>query len=85
MINVGDNKSDMILYLFSFLISSILFCSCLNASTINTDFQHDLIAEKIREAMDAYYRMDDQRAENIFNEAIGEWPEDPQPSHPQAL
>ena len=29
--------------------------------------------------MDAYYRMDDQRAENIFNETISKWPEAPQP------
>ncbi len=79
MINFGYNKSDMILYLFSFLISTILLCNGLKASTINTDSQHDLITEKIREAMDAYYRMDDQRAENIFNDIIGKWPEDPLP------
>jgi len=79
MINFGYNKSHMILYLFSFLISTILLCNGLKASTINTDSQHDLITEKIREAMDAYYRMDDQRAENIFNDIIGKWPEDPLP------
>lgn len=79
MINFGYNKSGMILYLFSFLISSFLLCNCLNASTINRDSQHDLITEKIREAMDAYYRMDDQRAENLFNDVISKWPEDPQP------
>ncbi|MHC4321785.1 MAG: hypothetical protein ACYST3_05870 [Planctomycetota bacterium] len=79
MINYGYKKPGMILYLFSFLISGILLCNSLNASTINSDSQHDLIIEKIRQAMDAYYRMDDQRAENIFNDAIGKWPEDPLP------
>jgi len=80
MIIFGDDKPGMILHLFAFLISSILFCNCLNADTIkNSDSQHDLIIEKIRQAMDAYYRMDDQRAENIFDDAIGKWPEDPMP------
>ena len=78
MITIGYNKPGMILYLFSFLTSSILLCNSLNADIIeNSDSQNDLIIEKIRQAMDAYYRMDDQRAENIFNDAISEWPEDP--------
>lgn len=80
MINFVHNKPGTILYLFSFLISGFLLCNDLNADTIkSSDSQNDLIIEKIRQAMDAYYRMDDQRAENIFNEAISEWPEEPLP------
>ncbi len=80
MINPGYNKSVIILYLFFSLISSILLCNSLNADiTKDSDSQNDLIIEKIRQAMDAYYRMDDQRAENIFNEVIDSWPEDPLP------
>jgi tetratricopeptide (TPR) repeat protein len=80
MINLGYNKPGTILYLFFFLISSVLLCNGLNADIIkNSDSQNDLIIEKIRQAMDAYYRMDDQKAENIFNEAISKWPEDPLP------
>jgi hypothetical protein len=55
MITIGYNKPGIILYLFYFLISSILLCNGLNADTIkNSDSQHDLIIEKIRQAMDAY-------------------------------
>jgi tetratricopeptide (TPR) repeat protein len=80
MITIGYNKPGIILYLFYFLISSILLCNGLNADTIkNSDSQQHLIIEKIRQAMDAYYRMDDQRAENIFNETISKWPHAPLP------
>ncbi len=80
MINCVYSKNGMSLYLFSFIISAILLSNGLNAETIkNSDSQHALIIEKIRQAMDAYYRMDDQSADNIFNETISEWPEEPLP------
>ena len=79
MIIFNHNKPATIIYLFSFLISSILLCNSLDAGTTHSDHQRVLITEKIREAMDSYYRMDDQKAENTFNEAIRQWPEDPLP------
>lgn len=80
MISIDYNRQGMILYLFSFIISSSILCNGLNASIIkSSDSLHNLISEKIRQAMDAYYRMDDQKAEYIFNEAISTWPEEPLP------
>ena len=74
------NKTVTFHCLLSLLISSALLCNCSNAESIKrSDAQQNPLIEKIRLAMDANYRMDSKRAEDIFNEAISEWPEDPMP------
>ncbi len=73
-------KPGIILCLFSLLISSTLLCNFSNAESIKrSDAQQNPLIEKIKLAMDANYRMDSERSEVIFNEAISEWPEDPMP------
>ncbi len=80
MINSEATKPRIKLYVLTFLISSILLCNYTNAEIGTADrSQPSQLIEKIRLAMDASYRMDDQKAESIFNEAISEWPEDPMP------
>jgi len=70
-------KPGIILCLFSLLISSTLLCNFSNAESIKrSDAQQNPLIEKIKLAMDANYRMDSERSEVIFNEAISEWPED---------
>ena len=73
-------KPGIILCLFSLLISSTLLCNFSKAESIKrSDAQQNPLIEKIKLAMDANYRMDSERSEVIFNEAISEWPEDPMP------
>ncbi|MGR3302850.1 MAG: tetratricopeptide repeat protein [Candidatus Scalindua sp.] len=73
-------KPGIVLCLFSLLISSTLLCNFSNAESIKwSDAQQNPLIEKIRLAMDANYRMDSERSEDIFNEAISKWPEDPMP------
>jgi len=80
MTNSDLTKRWTNLYILSFLISGILLCNCTNADTkTGGKSQPGQLIEKIRLAMDASYRMDNQRSEYIFNEAISEWPEDPMP------
>ena len=80
MTNSKLGKTVTFYCLFSFLISNILLCNCSNAETIKrSTTHHDPLIDKIKLAMDANYRMDSERSEDIFNEAINEWPEDPMP------
>ncbi len=80
MTNFDKTKTKIILYLLSFLLSGILLCNCSNAETATiSKSQPNQLIEKIRLAMNASYRMENQQSEDIFNEAIGEWPEDPMP------
>ena len=80
MINFDKTKTKIIFYLVALLLSSILLCNCSNAETLTIGkLQPNQLVEKIRLAMDASYRMDNQRSEDIFNDAISEWPEDPMP------
>ena len=80
MVNSELIKPGIIFYLFSLLISSTLLCNFSNAESIEQgDAQQNPLTEKIKLAMDANYRMDSERSEDIFNEAISEWPEDPMP------
>ncbi len=68
-------------YLFFFIIiASILLCNYADAETASSDNpQNVLMMEKIRQAMDLSYQMDIERSESLFDEAISEWPEDPEP------
>ena len=80
MRNFDKTKPCTNLYLLSFLISGILLCNHTNADIkTNVKSQPNQLIEKIKLAMDASYRMNNQRSENIFNDAINEWPEDPMP------
>ncbi len=58
----------------------MVLCDCNNAETLTSGkHQKNLLIKKIRLAMDESYRMDYKRSEEIFNEAISEWPVDPMP------
>ncbi|MFQ5965024.1 MAG: tetratricopeptide repeat protein [Candidatus Scalinduaceae bacterium] len=70
----------VILCLIVILISSILLCYRSWAETIEGNkSKHKSLINKIELAMDALYRMEVQKSEDIFDEAINEWPEDPLP------
>ncbi|ODS30752.1 MAG: hypothetical protein SCARUB_04130, partial [Candidatus Scalindua rubra] len=73
-------KPFILPYLLFILISIILLCNCSSAEITKRDkSQRNPLIEKIRLAMDANYRMDVQRSEDIFNEAINKWPDEPLP------
>ncbi len=73
-------KFGIITYLLSFIILAIAFSDCANSETVASGkSQQNPIIEKIREAMELSYQMDIERSEAVFDEAISEWPEDPEP------
>ncbi len=73
-------KPGIILYFMFLIASCILFSNNSIADTqLDNELQHDQIIEKIRVAMDASYRMDYKRSEDIFNETITKWPDNPMP------
>jgi tetratricopeptide (TPR) repeat protein len=80
MTKFENTKPGVVSYLFAFIICSILLCNYSNAETQSSGkLQKSQIREKIRQAMDASYRMDIERSEKIFDEAINKWPDDPMP------
>ncbi len=67
-------------YLSAILICGILLCNSSKAETIEGNKSEDSsLIRKIKLAMDAFYRMDIQKSEDIFDEAINQWPEEPLP------
>jgi len=80
MIKLECKNPGIFSYLFLFVISCILLCNYSNAETLSShDPQKSQLVEKIRLAMDLSYQMDIERSESVFDEAISEWPEDPEP------
>ncbi len=67
-------------YLSAILICGILLCNCSEAETIERNkLEDNSLIRKVKLAMDAFYRMDIQRSEDTFDEAINQWTEDPLP------
>ena len=80
MIQEECNNPGIFSYLFLFIISCILLCNYSNAETLSShNPQKSLLVEKIRLAMDLSYQMNIERSESVFDEAISEWPDDPEP------
>ncbi len=80
MTKLECTKAVIVSYLLSILIISIFLCNCSHAETVSSDNpQGNSLIETIQMAMDLSYQMEIKQSEDIFNEAIKEWPEDPMP------
>lgn len=81
--NNGKMGDGVRKYITPFLTCSVLFgmlYTVSNAEGIGKDLTgNEALVNKIAQAMDAFYHMDFQRSEDIFDEAIKEWPDDPLP------
>ncbi len=72
-------KNGISLYLLFFIMCCIPVCGYSNAEELSGDKQQSPLIDTIWNAMEASYRMDYKHAEELFDETIEKWPDDPMP------